>query len=71
MRINEDPYMRAVIDQSLQNERSNPAVAADVEYKPAEWTEEQTAELIERQHGDERERIDRLVAENNERIRRS
>jgi hypothetical protein len=68
MRIN-DPRTRAIIDASIANNRNNPAVQSDVQYRPAEWTPEQERELIERLHGTERERIDRLIAEHNEQQR--
>ncbi|MGF2950303.1 hypothetical protein [Microbacterium alcoholitolerans] len=61
---------RAIINDAR---RSDPvrdaALEAERQYRPAEWTPEQEAELIERQHGTERERIDRLVSEHNERQR--
>lgn len=67
--MTDDARLRAIINESRRNERDNPAVAADTRYKPSEWTAEQERELVERQHGTERERIDRLVAEFNEQQR--
>lgn len=64
-----DERLRAVINDGLRNQRTNPAVAADVQYKPAEWTAEQEAELVANRYGTERERIDKLIAEHNERNR--
>lgn len=69
--MTDDARLRAMISDSTRNERVNEAVAADVAHKPAEWTPEQEAELIQRLHGTDAERLDRLIAEQNERIRRS
>ena len=69
--MTDDPRLRAIVSESLRNERNNPALEAEQRYKPSQWTDAQTAELMERLHGDERERIDRLVSEHNERMRRS
>ncbi|MCC2030343.1 hypothetical protein KEC56_12610 [Microbacterium sp. YMB-B2] len=65
----DDARLRALINDAKRNERSNPAVAADVQHRPSAWTPEQERELVEQTHGDERERIDRLVAEYNEQQR--
>lgn len=65
-----DDRLRALIKAGLDNERDNPAVAADVQYRPHEWTQEQEQELVARIHGTEAQRIDRLIAEQNEEMRR-
>ncbi|MEJ1091956.1 hypothetical protein [Microbacterium istanbulense] len=57
--------MRALIAESEHNRRTNPALEAE-RYRPTEWTPEMERELVERVHGDERARIDRLIAEHNE-----
>jgi len=67
----DDERLRAIIRESERNARTNPAVAADTRYKPSTWTDAQTAALMREIHGDERERIDRLIAEANEENRRT
>lgn len=66
-----DERLSAIVRAQGENIRSNPAVAADVQYKPAQWTPDMEAELVANRYGTERERIDKLVAEQNERTRRT
>lgn len=63
--------LAAIIRAQGDNMRTNPAVAADVQYRPAEWTPDMEAELIAKRYGTDAERIDRLIAEQNERTRRT
>ncbi|WP_139305271.1 hypothetical protein [Microbacterium hydrocarbonoxydans] len=58
-------------DASRPDAVRDAALAAEQAYKPHQWTPEQEAELVERVHGTEREWIDRMIAEQNERQRRS
>ena len=60
----EEERWNAIRNASLRNERENPAVQA--EYRPEQFTPEMERELVEKVHGTEAERIDRLVAEFNE-----
>lgn len=64
-----DPRLAAIIRAQGENIRTNPAVTADVQHEPVEWTAEQEAELVANRWGTERERIDKLIADHNERNR--
>lgn len=64
-----DERTRAIIAASRENQRENPALEADAQYKPAEWTEAQERELVEHLHGTEAQRIDALIARQNEEMR--
>lgn len=70
MKMTDDARLRAIINESRRNERDNPAAAAGTEHAPHVWTADEEADLVQRIHGDERERIDRLIAEFNEAQRR-
>lgn len=67
----DDARLRAIINESKRNNVANPAVAADLQYKPHHWTPAEEAELVQKLHGTDAERLDALIAENNERIRRT
>lgn len=67
----EDDKLRAIIaDSSRPDPMRDAARAADVQYAARAWTEAEERELVERLHGSEAERLDRLVSEINEQQRR-
>ncbi|GAA1523079.1 hypothetical protein HD600_000207 [Microbacterium ginsengiterrae] len=68
---NDDDRLHAIIAESMRNARTNEALQADVQYRPSEWTPEMEAALVQKLHGSEAERIDKLIAEQNEWARRS
>lgn len=65
----DDARLQAIIRESERNARTNPAVAADVQLQPSQWSEAETSALMLKLHGTEAERLDRLIAEANERNR--
>lgn len=72
MTTNDDARLRAIIaDSSRPDPLRDAARAADVQYAPRAWTEAEEAELVEKLHGTEAERLDALIAELNESRRRS
>lgn len=67
-----DDRLRALIaDSSRPDPARDAARAADVQYAPRAWTEAEEAELVEKLHGTEAERLDKMIAELNEQRRRS
>lgn len=66
-----DDRLSAIIAESQHNQRTNPAAAADRQYQPEEWTPEMEAELMRNRFGTDEERLSTLLAEQNERTRRT
>lgn len=66
-----DDRLSAIIAESQHNQRTNPAAAADQQYQPEEWTPEMEAELMRNRYGTDEERLSTLLAEQNERTRRT
>ena len=64
--------LRAIINDAKRSDvLRDAALVAEQQYRPAQWTPAMEAELVERLHGTDAERLDALIAENNERIRKS
>lgn len=67
-----DDRTRAIVNDARRRDPvRDAALEAERQYKPAEWTPEMERELVERLHGTDAERLDALIAAENERIRRS
>lgn len=66
----EDPgyaLYRARLRESLRNEATNPATAAEREHAPKAWNEAEEADLVNRLYGSEEERLAKLLDEANHR----
>lgn len=67
---NTDPQYemyRARLRESIRNERSNPAMAAEREHAPRAWTDAETVDLVAGMYGTEEERLAKLIEEANRR----
>lgn len=60
----------AIIADSERNQRENEYAKVEQDYSPKVWTPEEEAALMDKLHGGERERIDKLVSEYNEQQRK-
>ncbi|MGF2950453.1 hypothetical protein [Microbacterium alcoholitolerans] len=60
----------AIIAESERNQRENEYARTEQTYTPKAWTPEEEAALMDKLHGTDAERLDRLIAEHNEQQRR-
>lgn len=66
-----DDMFTAKINAGLENDRTNPAVRADAEFRPEVWTEADEVAYQAKHYGSDADRLQKLVDQENARRRRT